>query len=133
MSPRNHPIKTTLALVLALGAITPGATEASMAADAGAPAPGPAQDLRAQAKTSSLAGTPAPGPAQDLRAQAKTSSLAGTPARPRQVVTASAARGFDWGDATMGAAGILGLSIVAVGGSLAIAGKRRHAIAREDT
>jgi hypothetical protein len=111
MSPRNHPIKTTLALALALGAITPGATEARMAADAGAPAPGPVQDLRAQAKTS---------------------SLAGTPARARQVVTASAAHGFDWGEATIGAAGILGFSIVAVGGSLAIAGKRRHAIARED-
>ena len=112
MTPRNHPIKKTLALGLALGAITPGATEARLAVDAGAPAPEPAQDLRAQAKTS---------------------SLAGTPARPRQVVTAPAARGFDWGDATIGAAGVLGLSMVAVGGSLAVAGKRRHAIAREHT
>ena len=76
---------------------------------------------------------PAPEPAQDLRAQAKTSSLAGTPARPGQVVTASVARGFDWGDATIGAAGVLGLSVVAVGGSLAITRKRRHAIAREHT
>jgi hypothetical protein len=101
MSPRNHPIKTTLALVLALGAMTPGATAA--------------------------------GPVQDLRAQAKTSSLAGTPARPRQVVTGSAASGLDWGDATIGAAGVLGLSMVAAGGSLAIARKRRHAIAREHT
>ena len=122
MSPRNHSIKTTLALALALGAITPGATAA-----------GPAQDLRAQAKTSSLAGTPAPGPAQDLRAQAKTSSLAGTPARPGQVVTASAAGGLDWGDATIGAAGLLGLSMLAAGGSLASTRKRRHAVAREHT
>ena len=131
MSPRNHPIKKTLVLALALGVIAPGAVDAHMAADAGAPAPKPAQDLRAQAKTSSLAGTPAPEPAQDLRAEAKTSSLAGTPAPPLQVVTASAARGFDWGDATIGAAGVLVLSMVAVGGTLAIARKRRHATARE--
>ena len=98
MSPRNHSIKTTLALALALGAITPGATAA-----------GPAQDLRAQAKTSSLAGTPAPGPAQD------------------------AAGGLDWGDATIGAAGLLGLSMLAAGSSLAITRKRRHAVAREHT
>jgi hypothetical protein len=110
MSLPNHPIKKTLALTLALGAIAPAATQARLALDAGAPAPKPAQDLRAQAKTS---------------------SLAGTPARPRQVGTAPAPRGFDWGDATMSAAGGLVLSMVVVGGSLAFAGKTRHATGRE--
>jgi hypothetical protein len=112
MTPRNHPITKTLAFSLALGAIAPAAAQARLAFDAGAPAPKPAQDLRALAKTSSLAGTPAP---------------------PRQVVTAPAPRGFDWGDAAIGAAGGLGLSMVAVGGSLAVAGKRRHATAHEQT
>jgi hypothetical protein len=112
MSPRNHPIKTTVALTLALGAIAPAAAQARLALDAGAPAPKPAQDLRGLAKTS---------------------SLAGTPERPRQVVTATAPRGFDLGDAAIGAAGGLVLSMVAVGGSLAVAGKRRHATAREQT
>jgi hypothetical protein len=110
MSPRSHPIKTVLALTLALGAIAPAAVNAQSAVDGWAPTPKPAQDERALAKTSSLAGTPAP---------------------PAQVVTAAAARGFDWGDAAIGGAGGLGLSIVAVGGSLAVAGKRRHATARE--
>jgi hypothetical protein len=108
MSPRNHPIKKTLTLTLALGAIAPAAAQARPALDAGAPAPKPAQDLRAEAKTS---------------------SLAGTPARPRQVAT----HGFGWGDAAIGAAGGLGLSIVAVGGSLAVAGKRRRTTIHEQT
>lgn len=112
MSPRNHPIKTTLALALALalGAIAPAAAQARLALDAGAPAPKPAHDLRARAKTS---------------------SLAGTPERPRQIVTATAPRGFDWGDAAIGGAGGLGLAMVAVGGSRAVAGKRRHTTTRE--
>jgi hypothetical protein len=108
MSPRNHPIKKTLTLTLALGAIAPAAAQARPAYDAPAAAPTPAQDLRAYAKTSSLAGTTEP---------------------PRQV----AARGFGWGDAAIGAAGGLGLSIVAVGGSLAVAGKRRRTTSREPT
>jgi hypothetical protein len=111
MSPRYHP-KQTLALTLAFGAIAPAAAQARLPFDARAPA----------AK-----------PAQDLRAQAHTSSLAGTTAAPQQVFTAAAPRGFDWGDAAIGAAGGLGLSMVAVGGSLAAAGKRRHATAREQT
>ena len=48
-------------------------------------------------------------------------------------MTASAAGGLDWGDATIGAAGILALSMVAAGSTLAIARKRRHAVAREHT
>src|SRR4051812_47714325 len=130
MIPRNRRIRKTLALTLALATIAPAAAQAGSAAEAGAPAPQPVQDLRAQARTSSLAGTPA-RPVQDLRAQARTSSLAGTPARLPQVGTAGTPRGFEWGDATIAAAGGLGLAIVAVGGSLAVAGKRRHATARE--
>jgi hypothetical protein len=104
MSPRNNPIKKTLALTLPLGAIAPAAAQARLAFDAGAAAPKPAHDLRARATTSSLAGT--------------------TP----QILTTPALRGVDWGDAAIGAAGGLGLS-----GSLAVAGKRRHATAHQQT
>jgi hypothetical protein len=68
-------------------------------------------------------------PAQDLRALAKTSSLAGTTSSTR-TVTASAPHGFDWRDAGIGAAGGLGLSMVAVGGTFVVTGRRRH---RRDT
>jgi hypothetical protein len=93
MRPLNHPIKTILALTLALGAVAPAAAPAR--------------------------------PAQDLRALAKTSSLAGTTSSTR-TVTASSPRGFDWGDAGIGAAGGLGLSMVAAGGTLVITRRRRH-------
>jgi hypothetical protein len=43
---------------------------------------------------------------------------------PVQVVHSSA-NGFDWGDAGIGAAGALGLSMLVVGGVVVVAGKRR--------
>jgi hypothetical protein len=43
-----------------------------------------------------------------------------------QIVRVSAPGGFDWGDAGIGAAGALGLSMLAMGGGLVIAGKRRQ-------
>ena len=69
--------------------------------------------------------------AQDLRAIAPTSSLAGTVDPQRQVVTGSAPSGFDWGDAAICAAGGIGLALAAVGGTLAVAGRRRQTMPRE--
>jgi hypothetical protein len=43
-----------------------------------------------------------------------------------QIVRVSAPSGFDWGDAGIGAAGALGLSTLAIGGGLVIAGKKRR-------
>ena len=108
MSPRSNKIRTTLALTLALGAVAPVA-QARLAVDPVAPKPAP-QDRRSVAPTSSLAGTVDPGP---------------------QVVTVSAPTGFDWGDAAIGAAGGLGLALAAVGGTFALAGRRRHSIPRQ--
>lgn len=49
-----------------------------------------------------------------------------TPSQPAvQIVRVSAPGGFDWGDATIGAAGALGLSTLAIGSGLVI-GARRH-------
>jgi hypothetical protein len=104
MHPRNHPIRTALAVTLALGAVAPAAVSARPINAIGPGAP----------------------PAHDLRAGAKTSSLAGTPAPPRRVVNASAPRAFDWGDAGIGAAGGLGLSMIVLGGGLVVTGTRRH-------
>jgi hypothetical protein len=110
MSPRSHTIRTTLALTAALGAIAPAAAQARLAEDPVAPVSKPSQDVRAAAGTSSLAGTVEP---------------------QRQVITVSAPSGFDWGDAAIGAAGGRGLALAAVGGTLAVAGRRRHSIPRE--
>jgi hypothetical protein len=49
-----------------------------------------------------------------------------------QIVHVSAPGGFDWGDAGIGAAGALGLSTLAIGGGLVIAGKQRQTPGRSD-
>jgi hypothetical protein len=44
----------------------------------------------------------------------------------RSTVVAPAPNGFDWTDAGIGAAAGIGISLVAVGGSFVLIGKRRH-------
>ena len=44
-----------------------------------------------------------------------------------EIVRVSDPGGFDWGDASIGAAGALGLSMVALGGGLLIAARRSRA------
>jgi hypothetical protein len=88
MSPHNHPIKTTLAVTLALGAIAPAVASAG-------------HELNPTA-------TPTP-----------------TPSEPTvQVVQVPTPGGFDWGDASIGAAGGFGLSMLAIGGGLVITQRR---------
>jgi hypothetical protein len=116
MSPRNHTIRTTLALTMALGAVVPAA-HARVALD---PGPQPVSTSPQDVKS-----------AQDLRRVAQTSSLAGTVDPQRHVIAVSAPNGFDWGDAAIGAAGGLGLALAAVGGTLVVTGRRRHPIPRQ--
>ena len=116
MSPRSNKIRTTLAVTMALGAVAPAA-HARLATDAVPPT-----------TTSSVHDVKS---VQDLRRAAPTSSLAGTVDPGPQVVTVSAPSGFDWGDAAIGAAGGLGLALAAVGGTFALAGRRRHSMPRE--
>ena len=131
MSPRNHTIRTTLALTMALGAVVPAA-HARVAVEPVSSSPQDvksAQDLRRAAQTSSVQDVKA---AQDLRRAAQTSSLAGTVDPGRQTITVSTPNGFDWGDAAIGAAGGLGLALAAVGGSLAVErAAEAHAAAAE--
>jgi hypothetical protein len=47
-----------------------------------------------------------------------------------QIVRVSTPGGFDWGDASIGAAGALGLSMAAIGSGLVIAARRTRAPAR---
>lgn len=82
-------IRTTAALVLALGALTPTAASASHPLELGGPPP----------------------PSQQSRVV--------------RVITP--ASGFDWADAGIGAAGGLALSLLALGGTLAVSQRRtRH-------
>ena len=54
-----------------------------------------------------------------------------TPSQPAvQIVRVPAPGGFDWGAAGIGAAGALGLSMVALGGGLVIAARRTRTPAR---
>lgn len=90
MSPINHPYKTTLAVVLAVGATAPSAASAGLNL-------GP------------------PSPTSD------------TPSQPAvRVVRVSAHDSFDWGDAGIGAAGGLGISLLATGGGLMLARTQRE-------
>jgi hypothetical protein len=135
MSPRKHSIRTTLALTMALGVVVAPAAHARVAVDSG-PQPTStspqdvksAQDLRRAVVTSPAHDVKS---AQDLRRAAGTSSLAGTVDPGHAVITVSTPSGFDWGDAAIGAAGGLGLALAAVGGTLVVAGRRRHTIPRQ--
>jgi hypothetical protein len=86
---RNHQLKTTAALVLALGAIAPGAATASP-----------------------IGGNPVAAAAT----QSSQSPIV------RVIVPTG---GFDWGDAGIGAAGGLALSMLGLGGALVISSRRR--------
>ncbi len=50
-----------------------------------------------------------------------------------EVIRVSAPRGFDWADAGIGAAGGFGISMLAVGGALAIADTQRRARVKQAT
>jgi hypothetical protein len=59
---------------------------------------------------------------QELNPPART-----TPTQPAvQIIRVSAPSGFDWSDATIGAAGALGLSTLAIGSGLLMAARRRQ-------
>jgi hypothetical protein len=141
----RHRLARTAALGLALAALT--ASTAS----------GDAADLRSQAGSSSLAGTTSAAPRQDLRSPDARNAARSADTRqgqPRQdlrspdtrdraegrgtfsapdvtvvkvVDPAPPSGGIDWGDAGIGAGGMLGLILLALGGSLALIHRRQNA------
>jgi hypothetical protein len=93
-------------------------------------------DLRSRLGTSSLAGTTSAAPRQDLRSP-DTRDYAegrGTFSAPEVTVVkvtepSPPGAGLDWGDAGIGAGGMLGLIVLALGSSLAVVHRRQSAAA----
>ena len=93
-----------------------------------------AADLRGQMGSSSLAGTTSAAPRQDLRSP-DTRDFAdgrGTFNAPEVTVVrvtepAPPSAGIDWGDAGIGAGGMLGLTLLALGSILAVVHRRQNA------
>jgi hypothetical protein len=109
----NGRLKTTLGLALTISAIAPAAASARIDLNPTGPyssvAP-PALAVHAVAHHAAL-------PAAHMRAN---------PDPPRVVVGAgSPSGGFDWADAAIGAAGGIGLTLMAVGGGRFVSAQRR--------
>lgn len=107
-----HSHTITLALAAGIAALAPAGALAQPAREPAIPA----QDLR-------------PPDARDVATGRDTSNS------PRVVVVKlpsavpepASAHGIDWGDAGIGAGGLLGLSLVGVGGAVALGHRRRSA------
>jgi hypothetical protein len=119
----RHRLARSAALGLALAALAASTASAKTV------------DLRSQLGTSSLAGTTS-APRQDLRSP-DTRDLAegrGTFSAPEVTLVkvtepAPPGAGIDWGDAGIGAGGMLGLTLLALGSGLAFFHRRQSAAA----
>jgi hypothetical protein len=115
----RHRLAQSAALGLALAALAASTASANTV------------DLRSRLGTSSLAGTTSAAPRQDLRSP-DTRDYAegrGTFSAPEVTVVkvpapASHSSGLDWGDAGIGAGGMLGLILLALGSGLAVVHRR---------
>jgi hypothetical protein len=125
---KRYRLTRTAALGLALAALAAPTASARPA------------DLRSQADTSSLAGTTSAAPRQDLRSP-DTRDYAegrGTFNAPEVTVVkvaepAPPTGGIDWGDASIGAGGMLGLTLLALGSSVAVVHRRHSAAGGQPT
>lgn len=111
MSPNNHHTKAGLAIALAVAAIAPAPASARLNLNPISATPAPPSAAPVASSPLDLnrrLNLPAPG------SQA-----------PVQIIRVSAHSGFDWGDAGIGAAGGLGLSLLAIGGGLVVT-RRGH-------
>ena len=134
---RSLTRSTGIALAItALGASTAVAGPADLrtpdAADAGGPVVVKSSPTDVRTPDARDAGVPATGPRVDLRSPDVRDHAQGrgTFSAPDvtvvKVVDPPVATGFDWGDAGIGAGGLLALALIALGGMLAIT-HRRHA------
>ena len=124
----NRLVITTAAIVLAIG---PTAATAAGNATGSSPSVRPNPDEQALTTTvqptyaresATQAVQPNPDQQAPITANTRQGSIAGAPA---VIVRISSAKGgFDWGDAGIGAAGALGLSLVALAGGLAVSQRR---------
>ena len=124
----NRLVITTAAIVLAIG---PTAATAAGNATGSSPSVRPNPDEQALTTTvqptharesATQAVQPNPDQQAPITANTRQGSITGTPA---VIVRVSSAKGgFDWGDAGIGAAGALGLSLAALAGGLAVSQRR---------
>ena len=124
----NRLVITTAAIALAIG---PTAATAAGNATGSSPSVRPNPDEQALSTTvqptharesATQAVQPNPDQQSSIAANTRQGSTAGTPA---VIVRVSSAKGgFDWGDAGIGAAGALGLSLAALAGGLAVSQRR---------
>jgi hypothetical protein len=126
MNTRRLTRSTTIGLALAaLAAPAAGAQQDLRNADQVAPAGSERQDLRNADQVA-----PAEVGSQDLRGPDAIDAGAGrSPSADVVFVDASSPApedGLDWGDAGIGAGGLLGLGLIALGGTLVVV-RRRHA------
>lgn len=125
---QTQQIKTTAALALALGAIAAPTALANGTPTGPIVRPNPDEQTAIvnQATPSPTQGAPVARPNPD---EQTTSSAADRQPRvsvpPTTIVRVITPSGFDWGDAGIGAAGGLGLTLVALGGALTV-GRRRE-------
>jgi hypothetical protein len=125
----NRLVSTTAAVVLALGptVATAAAGNATGSSPSVRPNPDeqilttPAQPTHA-AHPASRAVQPNPDEQTPIAANTHQRPIASTPAVIVRV--SSAKSGFDWGDAGIGAAGALGLSLIGLAGGLAVSHRR---------
>jgi hypothetical protein len=100
--------------------------------------PGQYQDLRSpDARDAAREAGPVTGPSQDLRSPDARDAARDLPrvvvSPPLVEVREAPSGGFDWGDAGIGAAGMLGLFSIAAGSALLVTGRRRRGALRAAT
>jgi hypothetical protein len=133
MSSHKHATKTALFLALALGAIAPAAASARFDLNPVGPSSPPANasakategNAASPRATANLKSVGPSSPPANASAKA-TEGNAPSPRPTVQIVRVSAPGGFDWGDAAIGAAAVLGLLMLAVAGRSATVGKHRR-------
>jgi hypothetical protein len=122
MLPRHH-LKEATALALALGAILP----ATAAARPIGPDPGFAPTATAaKPPPPAVYSRPDKATVPVTAPNAAGSAINGVPAHAAVVRVQAPQSGFDWGDAGIGAAGIVALAMFGVGGALVISQRPRQ-------
>jgi hypothetical protein len=112
--------------------------DARDAAREAGPVSGQYQDLRSpDARDAAREARPVTGPSQDLRSPDARDAARDLPrvvvSPPLVEVREAPSGGFDWGDAGIGAAGMLGLFSIAAGSALLVTGRRRRGALRAAT
>lgn len=109
----SHTVTLTLAAVAATAALAPAGALARPIQERGASVKAPSQELRSSDARD----------AADGRGTFNSPQVVVVKAQPRS----APANGIDWADAGIGAGGLLGMSVIALGGTLLITHRRRTA------